>query len=532
MNTKKLLVISFLLCCIFSFNSFAQRYNKQKVTLSMGIEPIAVNLDYLPPPVPIVERGIEETKEMGPFKSYEEFELEQKKLVTPKQFINIHFSDKAEIEYLSNISINASFKENSRIKLTLEPGDPSIAVGKEQVVMLNNDGIYIYNKYNNNLIYKNSYRNFFNSDMLIFDPIVMYDYENERWIFTIVARDDIYNQSFLYIAISKTDNPTGEWYYYVIDGGQDGIKRTKYWADRPYLSISSDNKNKKKGAIVITSNQYDFVYYYYQYCKVRLFNKEDLYSGKPLLEYWDFWRFQSNLTSDIFNLAPATQLTPTPDANVYFFQTNASGGNRVFLWRLNNPLSDSPEMEEIRSINVTNYSVPPYCPVKEQKKQVNIFDCRVLNVVYADNILYAAYNTKYDWGEGNNCIFRVLKISTINGELISESGYGAKGYWYMFPCIMPLKDGNRFSDTLLIGFVRGADFLYPESRVVLYDGSSKWGKSVLVSEGVKPKQPMGRLGDYNSIIVDPYNSRSYWFASCIAGSDLWSTNIANIEIIK
>lgn len=532
MKPFKLLIVLIISFSFLSINSFAQNYNRQKVSFTGGIKPVAVNLYSIPQPTPIVERGIEETKEMGPFKSLEEFESEQKRLVTPKQFVNIHFSDKEEISYFSNINIVTSFQENSRIKLTLEPGDPSIAVGKNHIVMLNNDGIYIYSKENNKLLYKNSYLNFFNSGMSIFDPIVMFDVENNKWIFTVVARDDDYYQSYIYIAISKTDDPTEEWYYYVTDGGQDGKTKTSYWADRPYLSISSDSKNKKKGAIVITSNQYDFYNYFYQYCKVRLFNKEDLYSGKPLIEYWDFWRFKSKLTSDIFNLAPATQLTPTNDAEIYFFQTNANGGNKVYLWKLSNPLSNDPEMEEISSISVTNYYIPPMCPVKDQRKYINIFDCRVLNVVLANNILYAGYNSKYDWGSGNNCIFRILKISTETGELISESGYGANGYWYMFPCIIPIKDGNRFSDTLLVGFVRSSNSIYPESRVVLYDGTSKWGKSYLVSEGIKPKEPMGRLGDYNSITVDPFKNSSYWFASCIAGSYLWTTNIANIELLK
>lgn len=68
-------------------------------------------------------------------------------------------------------------------------------------------------------------------------------------------------------------------------------------------------------------------------------------------------------------------------------------------------------------------------------------------------------------GEGNNCIFRVLKISTQNGNLISESGFGAKGYWYMFPCVIPIKNGDRFSDTLLVGFARSSNTIYPEARV-------------------------------------------------------------------
>ncbi len=532
MRIKILFLTILTLFYVISFNAYAQKYNRQKVTLSSAIAPITVNLKSLSVPSPIVERGIEENKEMGPFKSLEEFEMEQKRQVIPKQFFNIHFSDKEEISYLSNINIVSSFVENSRIKLTLEPGDPSIAVGKSHVVLLNNDGIYIYSKQNNQLVYKNSFRNFFNSAMPIFDPIIIYDVDYERWVFTVVARDDNYFQSFIYIAVSQSNDPTKDWFYYIIDGGQDGMIKSKYWADRPYLSISSDIKDKKKGAVVITSNQYDFYSWYYQYCKIRLFKKEDLYSGNPLIEYWDFWRFQSNLTSDIFNLAPATHLTPTNNAEIYFFQTNANGGNRVYLWKLSNPLSNNPELKEISSISVTNYYIPPMSPVKDQNKFINIFDCRVLNIMYADNILYAAYNTKYDWGEGNNCIFRVLKISTQNGNLISESGFGAKGYWYMFPCVIPIKNGDRFSDTLLVGFARSSNTIYPEARVVLYDGISKWGKSYLVSEGVKPKEPMGRLGDYNSITIDPYNFSNYWFASCIAGTNLWATGIANIEIIR
>lgn len=78
MRIKILFLTILTLFYVISFNAYAQKYNRQKVTLSSAIAPITVNLKSLSVPSPIVERGIEENKEMGPFKSLEEFEMEQK----------------------------------------------------------------------------------------------------------------------------------------------------------------------------------------------------------------------------------------------------------------------------------------------------------------------------------------------------------------------------------------------------------------------------------------------------------------------
>lgn len=58
--------------------------------------------------------------------------------------------------------------------------------------------------------------------MPIFDPIIIYDVDYERWVFTVVARDDNYFQSFIYIAVSQSNDPTKDWFYYIIDGDRMG----------------------------------------------------------------------------------------------------------------------------------------------------------------------------------------------------------------------------------------------------------------------------------------------------------------------
>ncbi len=68
-----------------------------------------------------------------------------------------------------------------------------------------------------------------------FDPKLLYDEFNDRWIFTACA-DSVSASSAVLIAVSATSNPSGAWYQYLVDADAADI----LWADYPSLGFNKD----------------------------------------------------------------------------------------------------------------------------------------------------------------------------------------------------------------------------------------------------------------------------------------------------
>jgi len=526
---KKILIFTIIiLVFLISSVSGQDMFKKGKANYRKGLRPEKVILNNLPFPSLREEfSDILMNKEYGPEKSYTIYDELRLKAIVPNKPVQVMTKEAdADMNFEAPI-LFSKFSELKRYNLRFEPGDPSIAVGRNHTLLLTNDGFYIYNKASNDLLYHNTLTNFFDTDFFIFDPIVKYDDISERWIFTVVAKND--DKSNVYLAVSTTDNPLDDWYYYLTSGLFDGNRKSVNWADRPYLGVTSVSGENEKGAVVISMNQYNFSSFRpsFQYSKIRIFDKRIIYSGGEISSYWDFWDFEPINYDVVFNVAVANHLTPTANGDVYLFNTISGGGSRVYLWKIENPLADTPSFKRINSINVSDYSIPPKSPVYGQTDSLNIFDCRVLSVVYMNDNLYAGYNSGYNWGKGNNCVFKILRINTESGRLIYEKGFGAEGSWYMYPAIMPLFREPVRGDTIAVGFICSSSEILPEARIVYFNGKNTWSQSTLIMTGNKSSETMFRLGDYNTLAADPYIKGNFWAAIGISSSDLWGVAIGH-----
>src|SRR5260221_5448277 len=78
----------------------------------------------------------------------------------------------------------------------------------------------------------------------VFDPHVVYDPFNDRWIFTAVS-GAMSDQSSVLLAVSQNNDPTGNWYLYRVDADPGNLA----WADYPALGFNKD-------WIVVTVNMF------------------------------------------------------------------------------------------------------------------------------------------------------------------------------------------------------------------------------------------------------------------------------------
>lgn len=108
----------------------------------------------------------------------------------------------------------------------------------------------------------------------------------------------------------------------------------------------------------ISSNQFTLVSNLFQYAKIRVLSKAQLFAGGAL-NYTDFTGMRNADNSLAFTLQPARGLSSVSSG--YFLNSRSSTGSNVTLWRLDTPLS-SPSLTRQATVAVGAYSIPPDAP--------------------------------------------------------------------------------------------------------------------------------------------------------------------------
>jgi hypothetical protein len=246
---------------------------------------------------------------------------------------------------LKNFSFNGV---NQTVACNCIPPDPHGAVGKTHFVQVTNSHVDIYTTTVPQVLVKSVKLNtFFGEPILpggvnfLFDPRVVYDPIWNRWIIIATrvsasAGDTV--QKFR-LAVSKTSNPAGSYYFTSVNFGVAGIQAGDWW-DYPQLGFDQD-------AIFFTGNIFTFAGAYNTTAMLSI-AKARMYNG---LAY----------SSAVFTgLAPtlAPPIVQDDNADAYFVAAN--DGTTLHLYRGTN-LSNPAEATLVLQANVpvTAYTAPP-----------------------------------------------------------------------------------------------------------------------------------------------------------------------------
>ncbi len=304
--------------------------------------------------------------------------------------------------------------------------DTILAVGPSHVMAAVNPNVAIYTK-KGRLRFEAHFRVWFASLKVargahLFDPKLVYDQYSGHFIFLCDARTQA--RSFFLISVSKTSDPEGEWAFWALDMQQNGTERVNFWADLPRIGFDQD-------AVYLSGGMYTFGVYQFQYAKIRVLKKSELYAFKKL-GWYDFWGMNERPRTKAINIEPA-HAYGTTDAG-YFLSINPSRGSRLTLWKVINPTAETPILRRKR-IAVSTYSAAPAAEQKGGGAVINRGCACVINAVLKNGSLYTAFSTAHDWGAGNVAALRFYQVST-SGDLIQEITYGAKTSYYLFPSVM------------------------------------------------------------------------------------------------
>jgi len=134
------------------------------------------------------------------------------------------------------------------------PPDVSIAVGPNHIVQVVNSSIAFFNKDNGNqqFLQPLSSTGFLpEAGDFVFDPRVVFDYDNNRFVVLALDVDFTNNRSFVHLAFSDDADPNGNWTVLKIDNELDDSNGNARWGDYPNMTTSQNS-------VVMTFNHFPF----------------------------------------------------------------------------------------------------------------------------------------------------------------------------------------------------------------------------------------------------------------------------------
>lgn len=409
------------------------------------------------------------------------------------------------------------------------PPDPHIAAGPDHLVATVNSDFGIYDKEGNLLkrIDADSWYRPLLSSVGAFDPKVIYDQFEERFVMVWLSQSDADREAYFLISVSDDSDPLGEWYNYLIPTHIIGENDTESWGDYQGVGYNSQ-------AIFITSNQFAFDGGF-QYARLSIVPKAPLYGGSTeAFEYIDFWdfRYPHNTRYNIFNIRPVIMLDESDD--YYFVHTANSNTNYYVLIKLTGMANWEPEFES-KLIDVTPYGPPPKADqLGGSTLDIENGGAALKNEpVYQDGKLYithAVSNPEYT----SYSAIRYAVIDVETEQPIEQITYGANKYWHFYPAVMVDDQEN-----VAITFSRSGLDEYIGAFYISKEVGSETGfeKTITLSEGranyVKDYgSERNRWGDYMGISIDPVDKTHIWMMTEFAvAEDTWDNKIAAIKIV-
>ncbi len=408
------------------------------------------------------------------------------------------------------------------------PPDPMGAAGPNHLVLVVNSSIEWYTK-DGTLENSQSLNSFFNSlepQTSTFDPKVIYDQYEDRFVVITMEKQDngannASNTSYIFMAVSDDSDPNGTWYFHSIDA-KTIINNNDHWADYPGFALDAQ-------AIYVTSNLFTFGGNSYGGSRLWITAKGagngGFYDGGAATT--TVHDPASAVGESSTTMQPAHMFGNAQD-NVGTFLVRYSGysdGTNEFLSiiRVDNPLNNpsfTHQYVNLGDIDDTNAGMPD-APQQGSNNQIETNDRRALHAVWRNNNLYTVFTTVpasgADAGEATAhwCQVNTSNLSSLN--LADQGDIGgediATDTYTFFPSIAVDGNGN-----IAVGFAASASTIYPGAYYTGRLDSDPAGSTQPVSvlrEGVDYYYrafggARNRWGDYSGISVSPDDDQTFW----------------------
>jgi hypothetical protein len=426
------------------------------------------------------------------------------------------------------------------------PPDTMGAAGLSNVVTMLNTQVRIQTR-SGTTVQTMTLANFWTSTNIgsyteVFDPRIVYDPYNNRWI-ACASVEPFSSNSGILVGVSLTSNPTNGWNLRRVKADSTSQR----WADFPMLGFNKD-------WIVVGANMWFTPTYGNAFDRSHfyVFNKTNLYAGNftnPTL----LADANTPIAGDEFpavtldnlatNLYLVQDLTGNYQSNGYLRTLTITGA--IGSETLNNAGS-TPNLLKVNATwdwNEPNNQAD-FAPQLGLSVKVQNGDGGIGSLIYRNGFLWFAHTAFLP--AGGSPTHSAIQWYQVNPALgITQLGRiedTATTNYYGFPSIAV----NRFSD-VLIGFSRFAGTQYVSANYAFrafYDAQNtmRTERAFKTGEDSYWKQDSNnenRWGDYSATAVDPVNDADFWTlqeystphsGSLVNGSGRWATWWANVTV--
>ena len=218
------------------------------------------------------------------------------------------------------------------------PADNTIAINPNgQMISGTNARLHTYTQTGGSLG-SSTLTGFFNSlpvAQFKFDPKVIYDVEQDRFIVVCLAAFDSTNSRIL-VGFSQSSDPSGQYNLYALDGNPFS---TGLWTDYPQIGL---NQNE----LFISGNLFsDAPQPVFTQNAIWQVDKADGYAGQTL----DFVVHSNSF----FSVHPVTGAETLYGPHMYFVSAQTNNPNNMFLHTIDNSIANNGTLQSTSSFNIS-----------------------------------------------------------------------------------------------------------------------------------------------------------------------------------
>lgn len=407
------------------------------------------------------------------------------------------------------------------------PPDPVLAVGPKYIVEVINSGFEVYTKDGGLERAYTNLETFFapiigglpawSVNGFVFDPRILYSPEHDRFVLLALAADDINLTSYIFIAVSASNNPLGGWYQYYYSDPAHAAN----WID--YSGLGADT-----WGLYFTGQSFPWAG---GFTSSLIFSiGATVFTGGSGAG-WYFWDLRWNEPGNplVFEIQPAIAHTVAGGQETFFVNTFTSSGNKACVWQLTGP-RDAPTLVR-NSATVQAYAEPGLASQPGAvADDIEMFYAGVQNAAYSNRKVYFALN---DAGTGNTGFY----VSKVDVDTRAEDRnityyFGTDHYYYPNVSLC----GTDVADPEVgVAMSWSSNTQYPSGLFKYYSnftvdaGGPFW--NIVSGSGTYNRYYNGRnrWGDYMGIHRD-WTCNTLWNVTEFApATNVWRTWISEIQ---
>ncbi|MFY0672625.1 MAG: T9SS type A sorting domain-containing protein [Bacteroidia bacterium] len=398
-----------------------------------------------------------------------------------------------------------SFKANIFNGYT--PPDNTVAVSNSGYIVTSiNSNVYYYDNtgqalgFSTFLKISRDYFDDLSEDL--FDPRVIYDQDNDRFIM-VILNGHTPEESEVLVFFSKSDNPMDGWNAYAIEGDVDNANE---WFDYPNISV---NKN----SLFISGNMFGVNDRFTQTVVLDI-DKNRGFKGETL-EY-SYWNNLQNSLGSAFTVVPVEKGTRgNYNESAYFVATEGSSDNLVAVYTLNN---DNGNLIA-REYEVNYYDIANDSEMLGTSESLDMGDNRTKTAIIIDNKIHLVHTTTTANRYAAIGYHRIdLSDHSVESLIMHKD---ARRRNLAYPTIASAGITND-DQSVFIAYTESGSDIYPRLCMVNVDENLEESNEVVLQEGEGIvdilEEDVERWGDYITI-AKHYNSNVAWVFGCVGGAN-------------